>query len=198
MDRSQTRLLAVLSALVVLVGGALYLQKGGEEEIDSEATEEIWQITPEQVTNISLSRPSGAIELAREGEIWSVRSPYSARADEDKISEVLDALASLRKGIPVEGADSHAADFGLGSPPEIHVVLTAGGAEHTLDIGTTAPTGYRTYVRTSAGKIVAAGGDPGHGHHGPAPGHPARHGGQRRGQPGGRDTAPAPFPPARP
>lgn len=162
MDRSQTRLLVVLSVLVLFVGGLLYWQgEAGEAEADPEAIAEIWQLEREQITDIRLSRSSGDVHLQNEGGAWFVQEPYRAQADEDQLRELLDAIVSLRRGIPVEGADSHPADFGLGEPPDVRVTVKAGDRDLTISVGATAPTGFRTYVRTATGIIAAVNGDPG-------------------------------------
>jgi hypothetical protein len=162
MDRAQTRLLVALSTLVLLVGGILYWQGNRDDkDADPEATVAVWEIEPDQVTAVSVVRTGGTLRLESRDGAWFVQEPYTARADDDQVHELLDALRDLRRGIPVEGASARPAEFGLGEPPEAQVELTLkDGSVHELTVGAMAPIGYRTYVRTAEGAIAAVNGDP--------------------------------------
>ena len=158
MDKGQTRLLAVLSALVIAVAAALYFGKDHEPAGDPDATVAVWSIDPLTATGVTVQRESGSLSLEKRGEDWFVAEPAD-RADPDQVHDLLDSLAQMKLGIPVPNSAGHAADFGLGDPPNARVVLTLPDGDHALDVGVEAPIGFRTYVELADGAIVAVNGD---------------------------------------
>lgn len=162
MDLTQTRLLLVMSGLLVAIATALYLGKDAEEPADEDATAQVWTVDPTTATKIEVARPSGTFALEKRDEGWFVTAPADAadRADDDQVRDLLDSLRQVKLGIPVDGAAAHAGDFGLGDPPQARVTLTLpDGAQPVLDVGVEAPVGFRTYVRGADGTISAVSGD---------------------------------------
>ena len=71
---------------------------------------------PSRVDRLVLTRPSGEMELRRDGRGWAIMKPFAARADESAVSSFVDKI--LRTGIEgfvaEEGGDPGA--FGLSEP----------------------------------------------------------------------------------
>lgn len=160
MDRSQSTLLAVLSALVIAVAALLFFGGAPAGDADPEATAEIWNLDPQDAVSIRIEREAGSIHLERIGALWMIRAPVEEAADPDQVDDLLDVLHNVRNGIPVEVPPGREGDFGLGAPPNARVSFTTtAGTTVQIDVGTEAPTGYRTYVRGADGQISAVNGD---------------------------------------
>ncbi|MEQ1501718.1 MAG: DUF4340 domain-containing protein [Myxococcota bacterium] len=160
MDRAQTRLLMVLSALVLAVGAVLYFQGERPAEGDPDATAKVWAVEADAVTAIDVTRAAGRVRLEKVDGTWFVREPFDGRADDDQVRDLIDAVAGIDVGIPVPADPSKSGEFGLGEPPTARVSVTlADGGTKTLDVGDAAPVGFRTYVRGADGAVVAVNGD---------------------------------------
>lgn len=161
MDRSQTRLLVVLSVLVVGIGGVLYYQgrQDASSAVDPEATAAVWKLDAKDVVEVRVERASGALALTKDDGVWQVKEPFAGRADEDQVRDLVDSLAEIERGIPVEGATERPDDFGLGDPPNAKVTVKTAAGEQHLDVGVASPVGYRTYVRAADGTVAAVNGD---------------------------------------
>ncbi|MEQ1564843.1 MAG: DUF4340 domain-containing protein [Myxococcota bacterium] len=158
MDRSQSRLLLVLSALLIAASTWLYLGGNPPTDADAEATAEVWSVDAATVKAVVVTRASGTLRLEKRGEEWFVLDPEDL-ADGDQVRDLLDTLAQVKKGIPVEGV-TDPAQFGLGDPPSATVAwTTADGEERSLVVGLESPVGFRTYARDAGGGVVAVNGD---------------------------------------
>jgi Domain of unknown function (DUF4340) len=159
-DRSQSTLLLVLSALVIAVATVLYVGGAAEGEGDPEATAKIFNVDPDGAELIRIERAAGRVVLEKVGDQWRVREPYDEVADPDQVRDLVDVLRNVRSGIPVATTADRAAEFGLSEPPNARVTFVGpDGVEHRLDVGFEAPAGYRTYVRDANGAVAAVNGD---------------------------------------
>ena len=162
MDRAQTRLLAILGGLVLIVAAFLYAQGPETRPVDPTATATVWELADgDAIVAITVERPGDTVKLASSDDGWHLVLPQPpGRADEDRATALARALGSLHRGVPVDAPAGRAADFGLGEPPAARVTVeTASGKALVLEVGNEAPVGYRTYVRGEDGAIVAASGD---------------------------------------
>jgi len=161
-DRAQTRLLAILAGLVLIVAAFLYVQGPRTAPVDPTATATVWDLANDDtIATITLERPDDTVKLADSDDGWRIVMPLpSGRADEERAQALARALGSLRRGVPVDVPAERGADFGVGEPPAARVTVeTTAGKALVLEVGNEAPVGYRTYVRAEDGAIVAVSGD---------------------------------------
>ncbi|MCA9494256.1 MAG: DUF4340 domain-containing protein [Myxococcales bacterium] len=163
MDRSQTRPLVVLSALVAIAGGILWWQGEQDVDMDPDATVEVWSVEDDEVRRIAVTGAGGRVVLERPDDQtdWSVVEPFQAIADQRRADDLLRSLTAMKRGIPVDMPADRAEEFGLGTSPTASVEITlSDGRVQVLQVGSTAAVGYRTYVRNEQGRVAAATGDP--------------------------------------
>lgn len=160
MDPRQARLLLVLTTVLLALVAALTFWEAPDASADPEATAEVWRVEAEAVARVEVDRAAGRLVLERTGDAWRLVEPAAADADPDRVADLLDELAHLRRGVPVPTDDPAA--FGLGADPVARVeVVLEGGERRALVVGDRAPVGYRTYVRGADGGVVAVEGRPG-------------------------------------
>ncbi len=150
MDASQSKLMAVLAALLLVL--TVLVTQWRPDERPSDATEPIWSLEADDVTAVTL-RGDETVSLERVGEEWRVMAPYEASADEQRMRELLDSLREIDWGTPVEGAGD-ATEFGLAPPRASLEVRTRGGGVYRLEAGDDARVGYQMYARAPSGTIV--------------------------------------------
>lgn len=162
MDATQTRgvlaLAAVLGVLVVLLNIA---PGDTSEPIDPDATADIWLVEAADVIGVTVRGARDPLRLERALGRWRLVEPPLGRADAAAVSELLDAISAVRKGVPIAPEPGVGpAGFGLGDEPEYVVsVDRVDGSAATLRVGLSAPVGWRTYVQSADGGIAAAHGD---------------------------------------
>lgn len=162
MEARQLRLLVVLTAVLAAAVAVLWLAEPPGEERDEDATAQIAAgFEPAQAVRVRIERSPGSdpdvVGLAKQDGMWFVTEPYQAPADVDRTIAVLRVLGQLKWGVPVQG---QAESFGL-EPPVVRATVTLeGGEEHTYTFGSTAPVGYRSYMRAQDGSVAAVDGKP--------------------------------------
>lgn len=160
MEGTQTRLMAGMALALVIITGVLWYGDEQEEPADPDATATVWSVAADAVERVEITRAAGRLVLERAGDAWKVTEPDTFDADPARVKALLNALAAIDTGVPIEGGD--AADFGLGATPAARVKLgLAGGGTAELSVGREAPVGFRTYAQVPGGGIVAVAGHPG-------------------------------------
>jgi hypothetical protein len=144
--------MAVLATL--LFGVTLLVTQWEPGARDPDATEAIWDLEVEDVAAVTLVRPDATIVLEMLEGVWHVTAPYAARADDERMLELLDSIREIERGTPIQAPGDHA-EFGLEPPTATLEVHAAGGAVHRLEIGDEAAVGYQTYARTQSGVLVS-------------------------------------------
>ncbi|MDP3768412.1 MAG: DUF4340 domain-containing protein, partial [Dehalococcoidia bacterium] len=103
---------------------------------------------PASVTRLTLTVPNGVVALERVEGVWRL-APEGVRADEARITSVLDALNPLTaERILTDSPDHpiHESDFGL-SPAVGSIAVTADGRTTTVQFGDAPPVGGGRYVK---------------------------------------------------
>jgi hypothetical protein len=159
-EASQTRWLIGLGLALVALIVALSIQGEADTTSDPNLSAEVWSVDADQITTIRIEGPEGALRLNREGDRWWLVEPVRSKAEPERVQAALDALA-IRLGKPVVGVTpDQYAEFGLGEPPHLRVVVgLEQGLERTLDIGLPTPVDFQTYARAADGSVVAVPGD---------------------------------------
>lgn len=162
MDRTQTRLIGALSLILIGASSLLWWQER-EPEIevsDPEATEDVWQVSVDQIQAVVLQRAAATVRLEQGDDgAWWVVEPFSALADRGQVQDLLSTLAAVQRGIPIDAPGGDLAPFGLGTQPTVRVTITTEAGQQVLEVGDRAPVGYRTYARGISGGVVAVRGD---------------------------------------
>jgi hypothetical protein len=146
------------------VGGHVYVTPVGREEVSFVESfrlnafnrnladlrdRRVMPFEPADVTGISLSFPSGDVELARREGGWWVTSPVEEPADEPTVRDLLDDLSTLRATRFVDEEDGER--LAALAQPAIDVALQVAGAEQQATIGV--PAEGSPIVRGPSGRI---------------------------------------------
>jgi hypothetical protein len=149
MNDRQTRLLTILSAVLLVLVAALVLARPPKDET---ADGETWDsafgetVDASAITGIDLEGPSGAVHLQKNEGAWRLMAPLEGLADERKAGDLARALTELEIGPALDVGDSSLASFGLDAP--IVARLDRGDKPPlTVKVGKDAPVGMRTYVQ---------------------------------------------------
>jgi hypothetical protein len=159
MNDRQTRLLTILSAVLLVLVALLVLVKPPADEKDGEET---WTkafgetMDPGAITSVVLEGPAGIAHLYKKDGAWHVTEqsgsmvdlidPVDTLADERKAEDLVRLLGELEIGPPLEVADGTLASFGLDAPIVVSV-RRGEAAVLFLHVGNDAPVGMRTYVQ---------------------------------------------------
>jgi len=148
--RTEQRDIAVLIGRDAALGGALYIKEEGQPDIISTGTNilaalprdlvdlrdrRVFEGFPADVTSISMRRPEGFLQLARDAQgMWRIQKPLSARAAEPAVQQLLDQLFELRVDEFVTDSFEAASLYGL-DEPLAKVTLATEKKEQTLLLG---------------------------------------------------------------
>jgi len=156
MIRKSTWILLVIFA--ALVGLAIYLQK------DKEATQSMATTFPTASAKTLFPAEEGlpfririesqtgeAVEVRNADNVWVLKSPIEAAADQGLVEGAASQITSLRVLSEVQLA---AEIVGLDRPSYILKISFTGGKEHEVEIGSLTPTESGYYVRVDRGQTV--------------------------------------------
>lgn len=159
MNDRQTRLLTILSAVLLVLVAVLVLVKPPAETTDGDET---WSpafgeaLDVSTLTGIELQGPSGIAQLYKKDGAWHVgeRSstmadlldPVDTLAEERKAEDLARVVSELEIGPPLDIGDGSLDSFGLDRPIVVNVAR-GDAAPFVLKVGNDAPVGMRTYVQ---------------------------------------------------
>ena len=159
MNDRQTRLLTILSAVLLVLVAVLALVKPPAESTDGDET---WSpafgeaLDVNTITSIDLQGPSGTAHLYKKDGAWQVtqRSPTMADlidpvdtlAEDRKAEDLARVLGELEIGPPLDIGEGSLDSFGLDRPIVVSVAR-GDAAPLVLKVGNDAPVGMRTYVQ---------------------------------------------------
>jgi hypothetical protein len=146
-------------ALVLTILGGLYLwdrdriEKGKAKE---EEEKKLFPWTAEQVTEVTVQRPSGPLHLVRgdKGE-WLIEAPVRTPADGAQVKGFLDALLRARRERKISDDVADLQPYGL-SRPETTITLKGHSPEgdRELELGNKNPTEVYYYARMRGEKTL--------------------------------------------
>ena len=153
MDAGQSRVMLGLAGVLSVVAVGLWLEGEVEAPGDPDATAAVWSIDPDEVTRVEVTRAGEVFTLVRAADGWQIGGDDPLPADAERVRGLLRSFADMDDGVPVAGGAP--ADYGL-EPPRVDVAVVHGdGPPQRLAVGDAAPVGWRTYVRTPGGPVVA-------------------------------------------
>jgi len=139
------RLLPFLAIFIVLAGSYFFLEwhraKVAREETEAKR---IFAVKEPDITAVTIKRPSGEIQLVKEGKDWQLEQPLKDRADALAVNSLLAALSQLRLNRDL-GPEKDLKPFGLDQPPLV-VTFKVGDKSHTLNVGKKSPGGQGYYA----------------------------------------------------
>jgi hypothetical protein len=109
-----------------------------------------------QVNRVALKTPAGEMELQKQGENWEITRPLRARADNQKVADLISQVTAARIQQFVAEAGGDLQPYGLTEPRGSITLFKQDGNEgQTLQIGGTPPEQQdQVYVRFSARNFV--------------------------------------------
>lgn len=160
MEDKQTRLLTLLSVvLIVLVGLIVFVDppKDGVDDDDAVKWERIWpEASSDGVNSVALTRGDGQVLSFAHGDAgWTVSGGAdSYPADAKKVENLIDGVLTVETAVDEEGLSGDPTSFGLAPPVAVVSLTRADGSVTTLRIGRDTPVGYGTYVQREEGGPV--------------------------------------------
>jgi hypothetical protein len=147
------------AVLLAALTGVLYWSnhhKAAESDvkISADAPPKILDLKQANISKIDIKKKGNdAVELAKDGSgVWQIVSPKQYRADQNTVSSLASALASLSSERLLDANVSNPAQYGLADAGYEVDVFEKDGSAHRLLIGDEAPAGSSSYA--------ALGGDP--------------------------------------
>ncbi len=147
------------AVLLAALTGVLYWSnhhKAAESDvkISADAPPKILDLKQANISKIDIKKKGNdLVELAKDGSgVWQIVSPKQYRADQNTVSSLASALASLSSERLLDANASNPAQYGLADAGYEVDVFEKDGSAHRLLIGDEAPAGSSSYA--------ALGGDP--------------------------------------
>ena len=132
----------VFLALVATYVGLWWYQ--AHREVREIQAKQVFAFKTGEISAITLKRPDGEIQLARQGKDWEITRPQKAKADAATVEEMLRQLANLEMVRDLGPGDLKV--FGL-DQPALQVSFIAKGEQHHLALGEAVPASQGYYAR---------------------------------------------------
>jgi hypothetical protein len=132
----------VFLALVATYVGLWWYQ--AHREVREIQAKQVFAFKTGEISAITLKRPDGEIQLARQGKDWEITRPQKAKADAATVEEMLRQLANLEMVRDLGPGDLKV--FGL-DQPALQVSFIAKGEQHRLALGEAVPASQGYYAR---------------------------------------------------
>jgi hypothetical protein len=152
------RIRGLLIAVVVLagLGAAVYWTgKSGNKAQDKTSAEspKLISIPQDQIQKIQIERSGEPpVVLDKKGGVWAIVAPKPLGADQDAVSSLVSALATVNSDRLIEPKASDLAQYGLLVPMLKVTATTKDGKTHEIELGDDTP--------TSSGVFAKIAGDP--------------------------------------
>ena len=139
-------------SFLVSQGVKTNITKKAEEFRDRKLTD----VSNAQVSRVALKTAAGEMELQKQGEHWEITRPLRARADNQKVGDLISQVTAARIQQFVAEAGGDLQPYGLTEPRGSITLFKADDKEgHVLQIGGTPPEQQdQVYVRFSARNFV--------------------------------------------
>jgi hypothetical protein len=140
-----------LALFVILLGLGAYLYfveskrtPGSDSDDDRE---KVFAVEADKIDEVTIKSASGdRTTLKKTGNDWQIVSPVTAAPDSAEMSGITSNLSTLEIQRVVDENASELKEFGL-AEPRIEVTFSAGGTQHTLQIGDKTPVGSDLYAK---------------------------------------------------
>ena len=134
---------AVVFLVLVATYAGLWWHQVQREAREIQA-KQVFAFKTGEISAITLKRPGGEIQLARQGKDWEITRPQQAKADAATVEEMLRQLADLEMVRDLGPGDLKV--FGL-DQPALQVSFIAKGQQHRLALGEAVPASLGYYAR---------------------------------------------------
>jgi hypothetical protein len=143
--------LLVAVALLAVLGGLTWWsnkKQAAASKATADTTTKILTIPGDQVQDILVKKPTGAVELSRlSGNTWQMTQPEKLPGDVDAASAMVTTLGTLTADSVVDAKATDLEPYGLAKPAlDVHVVQKNGKSDDLL-IGDETPTGSGNYAK---------------------------------------------------
>jgi hypothetical protein len=146
-------LLVAVVVLAAIGGGVYWTNKHKADEAKKPAagatdTPKVLSIPADQSKEIKIAKQGeDPTIVAKTGDKWSITLPKALPADQDAVTAMVTALASLSADRVVEEKPASLEPFGLTTPREQLSITKKDGKSVTLDIGDDSPVGSGVFVK---------------------------------------------------
>jgi hypothetical protein len=117
-------------------GGSVYvvadaLKKLLEKDVNAWRDHRLTEIAATDVTRMTIKNAAGEIELQRNGDHWKIAKPLDARANDQKVNDLVSQITNLQIQSFVADDKANAATYGLADPRGTVTVFTPTDAKGT-------------------------------------------------------------------
>jgi hypothetical protein len=140
----------VLAVLLVALGVFYYVYEvrwAPEREKVTARKGRVFTAESQDVTQLTLKRPDGSVELKREGDAWQIVAPVKGRGDRGPIEEVITNVLTTKIDREIAATPASLAEFGLDKPAADVTLTLKDGKQLGLALGAKSPTGVWVYAR---------------------------------------------------
>ncbi len=140
----------VLAVLLVGLGAFYYVYEvrwAPDRETATARKGRVFTAESQDVTQLTLKRPDGSVELKREGDAWQMVAPVKARGDRGPIEEVITNVLTTKIDREIAATPPSLAEFGLDKPAAEVTLTLKDGKQLGLALGAKSPTGVWVYAR---------------------------------------------------
>ncbi len=140
----------VLAVLLATVGVFYYVydvRMAPDRDKAESRKGRVFTAESQDVTQLTLKRPNGSIELKRDGDAWQMLAPVQARADRGPVEEVVTNALTAKIDREIDAAPKALEEFGLDKPSAELTLTLKDGKQLGLVMGAKSPTGVWVYAR---------------------------------------------------
>jgi len=130
----------ILLVVVAALGGYVWFFERGNI-----GTPPVWKLDARQIQRIELTSGGKTTVMVRRGQSWRLVKPIEARADRERVKELLDRVGKLDARRSIDKA-RRLADYGLAKPAAVLKVVLANGESRELDLGDKTPDSAAVYA----------------------------------------------------
>ena len=138
--------------LATLAASYFYLEsRKTAHNASAPAVEKLVKVEWGKINSIIIRQKGETVELAKENDVWTIKSPISTRTADGAVGGMLLAASKLTTDSAIENP-ADLKEFGLADPAK--VTFYAGESSFTLNIGDSNPAGDKRYVAPEGSKSV--------------------------------------------
>jgi hypothetical protein len=143
---------------IVFIAAAVYIARDLSNRTERERLEEVrqsvFEISPDQISAVTVERPSETIQIELQSGHWRLTRPEQAEADPASVGAVLRLISSSTILQTVEESAVSPERYGLGPSGARLIVRSDEGGEMTVVVGVKAPTEKGVYLKRKGSSDV--------------------------------------------
>lgn len=143
-------LLGLVLALVLLIGGYLYVKNRPQEnnnttDLVEEKQEQILKLEKDKIIKMVLISKNGEVVIDKKDDKWTV-SGTTAKLDQDKIEDIASSFSTMFAEQTIEENPKDLEKYGLKDPVVTAKAVLQGGEEKVVYLGNKTPLGNTYYL----------------------------------------------------